>query len=386
MKRRLAILGAVILSFLLGSLLSEAIGWPALEGKPAAESEVDIPAAVLKSWFPPIGEYDTGGEPLDEERFEELMAALDAAMTAEETLADLEREATLHLRNLARRVAIPEITPGQRERISAYLTEFAGEHPHHRALIERGLGMVERYGPPAGKDRIPRLALGLRPMSLGRVWDHDPDGGPFGDAEVDGLLAGLDALLGAPETLGAFEREAHLHLVRFGRNLQRGSLTPEQTARVLAHHEELEAKHPGSAEMIEESRFLIEKLSPGRVAPNIVGRDTDGAGFALEEHRGDIVVLIFSGQWCGPCRGEYPYQRAMLDIYQNDPVVLLGVNSDLKVETIREAKKVEKLAYRTWWDGHGQEDGGAPPPRTARSRPSGGSRVGRPSTSWTKRA
>ena len=90
--------------------------------------------------------------------------------------------------------------------------------------------------------------------------------------------------------------------------------------------------------------------------PNIVGTDTDGVEFALEDYRGKIIALVFSGQWCGPCRGEYPYQRAMLDIYDEEDVVILGVNSDAELETIRQAKIDEELPYRTWWDGHSQPD------------------------------
>ena len=75
----------------------------------------------------------------------------------------------------------------------------------------------------------------------------------------------------------------------------------------------------------------------------------------MNEYRGDIVVLYFSGQWCGPCRGEYPYQRFMLELFKDEPVTILGVNSDDEIETIREAKKDEGLHYRVWWDGHGEE-------------------------------
>ena len=103
----------------------------------------------------------------------------------------------------------------------------------------------------------------------------------------------------------------------------------------------------------ERALLRVESFTPGRVAPNIVGKDTEGVEFALEDYRGNIVVLIFSGEWCGPCIGEYPYHHFILEQYRDDPLVLLGVNSDGNVETIREAKASGKApAYRTWWDGH----------------------------------
>ena len=93
-----------------------------------------------------------------------------------------------------------------------------------------------------------------------------------------------------------------------------------------------------------------ESLEPGKVAPNIVGKDTDGVEFELEDYRGNIVVLIFSGEWCGPCREEYPYQRQMIERYRDRNVVLLGVNSDAEIETIQRVKEREGLHFRTWWD------------------------------------
>ncbi len=35
----------------------------------------------------------------------------------------------------------------------------------------------------------------------------------------------------------------------------------------------------------------------GRPAPDIEGRDLDGAPMRLSDHRGKIVVLLFSGHW-----------------------------------------------------------------------------------------
>ena len=94
------------------------------------------------------------------------------------------------------------------------------------------------------------------------------------------------------------------------------------------------------------------QLEQAFVAQNIVGTDTDGVEFELEDYRGNIVVLVFSGEWCGPCRAEYPYQEKLMETYRDEPVVLLGVNSDRELETIREAKASgDAPGYRTWWDG-----------------------------------
>ncbi|MFC2117397.1 peroxiredoxin family protein [Bacteroidota bacterium] len=54
---------------------------------------------------------------------------------------------------------------------------------------------------------------------------------------------------------------------------------------------------------------VVDHLMIGRKAPDIVGKDMYGNTFRLNDYKGKIVILIFTGHWCGPCRGEYPFQR-----------------------------------------------------------------------------
>ena len=350
MRKTLVTLCAVIISFGLGFLLAG--GAPGSDSADSATTAAaDLPAAATRMWFPPASEYATEGEPLSDESFDKLMAALDVAMTAEETLADFEREADLHIWNFVRRLATAEVTDEQKERIVDYLDALAEQHPDHRVMIEQREGLINGYA--AAFPTMPSFSGSF--TAFGDPEEYDTRGGTFDDARLDGLLARLDAVLTVPETVDDFEKEAGIHFWRFGGRLQQGRLTPEQTERIAAYLGAVKEDHPDAAETIDQHLFLVENLIPGNVAPNITGTDTEGVEFALEDYRGKIVALVFSGQWCGPCRGEYPYQRAMLDLYEEEDVVLLGVNSDAELETIVEAKKEERLPYRTWWDGHSQD-------------------------------
>ena len=350
MQKSLPVIGAIVVAFGLGFVLSGSMGTPGADE--AAFSALDVPIAAQRMWFPPASEYNTPDEPLDDERFDRLMVALEAAMTAEETLEDFEAEADVHLWAFMRRLAVPEVTDEQKERAKAYLEELVERHPDHRSTIQMRSGLLDSYA--TSMARAPSFTMSL--ALFGAAAEYDNEGEPFSDAQVDGLLGQVEAILSLPEAAADLDNEADLPLWRLSNRLQLGQINDEQTARIVGYLDDMKEKNPDAADVFDKYRFVVENLIPGNVAPNIVGTDTEGVEFALEDYRGKIIALVFSGQWCGPCRGEYPYQRAMLDIYDEEDVVILGVNSDAKLETIRQAKIDEELPYRTWWDGHSQPD------------------------------
>lgn len=356
MKRPLIAVAIALPALVLGGFISDATGWPGLfAGNPEGEIRVELPAAVTETWFRPLGDYDNGGEPMDEALFDELMTALDVALTAPQTLADFGNEGNLHLANFSNRLTVAEITEDQQERITTYLDGLLEQYPEDRHMIDQRKILMRFDASPAAY-----MWPLLNEINLFDDVPHlDPDGGPFEDRQVEEILARLDAMFRIPgEPIENFEMDAMLPFFMVMHILERGTLTPEQTAQIGAYFDKLQDEYPDGAEFLDDKRYVIENLMPGKVAPNTIGNDIDGVEFALEEYRDNIVVLIFTGQWCGPCRGEYPYQRAMLQIYEDrgDPVVLLGVNSDPVLDTVHAVKERESLAYRTWWDGHVEDD------------------------------
>lgn len=345
---------AVIFAFALGFALSKWGPWEEAETETApAQAAIQglvLPIAAQQAWFPPMEEYS--GETLEDEKFESLLATLRERLEADGTLANFEREAPIYLHSFIRRVAVPELSPRQSEEAYAYFDQLAHEHPEHEQIFRQRREMLENYYAKANERALPFniAAHGWFPQ----VSDLDPRGDRFADEDLGQLLGILDVLLTMPATVADFENESGIHFWRFGGRLQKGRLTEEQTARVVAYFEEVTARHPDSAETIGRHQFQVENLLPGRTAPNIMGKDLGGVEFSLNDYRDNIVVIYFSGQWCGPCRTEYPYQRFMLELYKDDPVVILGVNSDEEIETILEAKEEEGLDYRVWWDGHGE--------------------------------
>lgn len=95
----------------------------------------------------------------------------------------------------------------------------------------------------------------------------------------------------------------------------------------------------------------IRRLAVGCVAPEIEGRDAEGTSFKLSDHRGKVVVLTFSGNWCGPCRSMYPYERALVERLRGRPFALLSVNTDETLATLRKSVDAGEITWRCWWDG-----------------------------------
>lgn len=101
--------------------------------------------------------------------------------------------------------------------------------------------------------------------------------------------------------------------------------------------------------------FARRNLVVGKPAPDIEGRDHEGKSFRLSEYRGKVVLLTFSGNWCGPCRSMYPEERELVKRLGNRPFALLSVNTDEDVETLRRSIASGEITWRCWadsgWDG-----------------------------------
>jgi peroxiredoxin len=97
--------------------------------------------------------------------------------------------------------------------------------------------------------------------------------------------------------------------------------------------------------------FELRYLTIGKVAPEIEGEDIDGKTFKLSDYRGKVVVLTFSGNWCGPCRAEYPHERELVDRLRAQRFVLLSVNTDETKETLRASIESGEITWRCWVDG-----------------------------------
>lgn len=62
--------------------------------------------------------------------------------------------------------------------------------------------------------------------------------------------------------------------------------------------------------------------------PDFALRALDGANYRLSEYRGDVVVLVFWGTWCGDCRAGLVEVERLWRTYRTAGLTALGVNLD----------------------------------------------------------
>lgn len=174
----------------------------------------------------------------------------------------------------------------------------------------------------------------------------------FQNREIAALTATLDRLLANPSGTA----EARHSLWNFARQLQAGRMTSAQEAQVVKHLDTIGRARPELTRIVANTQRMITELTPGKVAPDIVGADLDGIEFRLKDYRGKVVVLLFSADWCGICRTLNPYERLMLDLYRNWPFAIVSVETGANRELAKRTKAQQGLNYRSWWDGAPDEE------------------------------
>jgi peroxiredoxin len=196
-----------------------------------------------------------------------------------------------------------------------------------------------------------RTTAGQAVVAFGARPSHDLVVPWFADREVIKAASTLDALLAAPKPPADWQSDASFTLWQFARQLQASRLTSTQEAWVLSHLDGVERDHPDGAQAVERARFMLTQLTVGRTAPEISGTDLDGQSLQLSDYRGRVVLLVFSGEWCGICRSQYPYERLLLELYKNWPFAIVGVESGDDRAAAKVSHEAQGLSYRAWWDG-----------------------------------
>lgn len=97
--------------------------------------------------------------------------------------------------------------------------------------------------------------------------------------------------------------------------------------------------------------FVINNLSIGKQAPEVISRDLEDKEVRLSSLRGKVVVLDIWATWCGPCRAMIPHEREMVEKLKEKPFVLVSISADEKKETLKEFLEKESMPWVHWWEG-----------------------------------
>ncbi len=128
------------------------------------------------------------------------------------------------------------------------------------------------------------------------------------------------------------------------------------TREARACYERVIAEFADVGQLADRAREDLETMARfgiGKLAPEIAGEDVDGKPMRLGEFRGKVVLLVFWGDWCPPCRFEYDAERDAFLAAAGRPFALLGVNSDPDRAAVKGLIASKGLPGRSWWDGGG---------------------------------
>jgi len=103
-----------------------------------------------------------------------------------------------------------------------------------------------------------------------------------------------------------------------------------------------------------QDKWDIKTQSIEEPAPNFTLKDLNGEEVKLSNHKGKVVLLIFSTTWCPHCRTSIPYLKKIYQNYKDRGFVIFNINIMESQKTVSSFATKYDLPYRVLLDESGE--------------------------------
>jgi peroxiredoxin len=98
----------------------------------------------------------------------------------------------------------------------------------------------------------------------------------------------------------------------------------------------------------------LDGLESGQTVPDFVLTYGDGETVKLSDWRGQPVVINFWATWCSPCRAEMPEIVEAFERYQEEDLVVVGVNVQESADKASEFAEEFQMSFPIALDSRGE--------------------------------
>jgi thiol-disulfide isomerase/thioredoxin len=107
-----------------------------------------------------------------------------------------------------------------------------------------------------------------------------------------------------------------------------------------------EKRKQAEEEQRKQQQLLLQRIAPGKEAPEIEMNLPDGKPLKLSSLRGNYVLIDFWASWCGPCRKENPNVVRIYEKYKNKGFTIYSVSIDHNRDNWLAAIEKDKLTWK----------------------------------------
>jgi len=119
--------------------------------------------------------------------------------------------------------------------------------------------------------------------------------------------------------------------------------------KAIIESSEIELNGVSVAKLAEDELYIIQFLSKGREAPDLVGVDSGNQPMKLSDHKGKVIVLLFWRSEEGSTEQLVAMTRAMKERFAGKPFEVIGVNRDSR-EALRSMQASGEVAWPNFSD------------------------------------